>query len=71
MQLYSLRSLATDSNNHLDMVTDELRPFVDSLCEKGSKKADLRGSSNIWPGEGGYSPIKMTWVLVGKFREHF
>ena len=36
MQLYSLRSLATDSNNDLDMVTDGLRPFVDRLCEKGA-----------------------------------
>ena len=42
MQLYSLRSLATDSNNDLDMVTDGLRPFVDSLCEKGSKKSRVK-----------------------------
>ena len=42
MQLYSLRRLATDSNNDLDMATDGLRPFVDSLCEKGSKKNRLK-----------------------------
>ena len=38
MQLYSLRRLATDFNNDLDMATNGLKPFVDSLCEKGSKK---------------------------------
>ena len=42
MQVYSLRRLATDSNNDLDMATDGLRLFVDSLREKGSKKSRLK-----------------------------
>ena len=65
MQLYSLRSLATDSNNDLDMVTDGLRPFVDRLCEKGAVVTCHGG------GGGGYSPLIMAKALVGKFREQF